>query len=360
MEFRHLGRSGLKITEITYGNWLTHGSQVENDVANACVRAALDAGITSFDTADVYAERRRRDRARRGADRASAGKAWRSSRRSTGPPGRGPNDSGLSRKHVMESINALAAPAADRLRRPLPGPPLRHRDAARGDDAGVRRRRARGQGALHRRQRVDGRADPGRPRPRRRLGIQLVSNQPQYSMLWRVIEGEVVPTSRSWHLPDRVLADRAGRADRQVPARRRRPRARGPRTRRAAPPHQPVHDRRVAHPGAAAGADRRGAGAVPWPSSPWPGCCRTRTSPPRSSAPRRPEQVHENVKAAGVRARAELLARIDEVLGDVVERDPAPHRAERAADPADLSSGARDVEHHEGHDCCSRTRFRPS
>ena len=55
MEFRYLGNSGLKISEITYGNWLTHGSQVENDVATQCVRAALDEGISTFDTADVYA-----------------------------------------------------------------------------------------------------------------------------------------------------------------------------------------------------------------------------------------------------------------------------------------------------------------
>ena len=55
MEFRYLGRSGLKISEIAYGNWLTHGSQVEEDAARACVRAALDEGITTFDTADVYA-----------------------------------------------------------------------------------------------------------------------------------------------------------------------------------------------------------------------------------------------------------------------------------------------------------------
>jgi aryl-alcohol dehydrogenase-like predicted oxidoreductase len=55
VEFRNVGKSGLKISEITYGNWLTHGSQVENDQATACVRAALDAGITTFDTADVYA-----------------------------------------------------------------------------------------------------------------------------------------------------------------------------------------------------------------------------------------------------------------------------------------------------------------
>ena len=53
--YRYLGNSGLKITEIAYGNWITHGSQVENDAATACVHAALDAGITTFDTADVYA-----------------------------------------------------------------------------------------------------------------------------------------------------------------------------------------------------------------------------------------------------------------------------------------------------------------
>ena len=55
MDFRYLGNSGMQISAITYGNWLTHGSQVENDVATQCVRAALDAGITTFDTADVYA-----------------------------------------------------------------------------------------------------------------------------------------------------------------------------------------------------------------------------------------------------------------------------------------------------------------
>ncbi len=55
MKHRYLGRSGLLISEIAYGNWVTHGSQVEEDAAVSCVRAALDAGITTFDTADVYA-----------------------------------------------------------------------------------------------------------------------------------------------------------------------------------------------------------------------------------------------------------------------------------------------------------------
>ena len=106
MEFRYLGRSGLKISAMTYGNWLTHGSQVENDVASACVRAALDAGITSFDTADVYAD---------GAAESVLGDALHGRRREsleiftkvywpTGP--RGHNDVGLSRKHIMESADA--------------------------------------------------------------------------------------------------------------------------------------------------------------------------------------------------------------------------------------------------------------
>ncbi|GAA4714859.1 hypothetical protein GCM10023215_67580 [Pseudonocardia yuanmonensis] len=58
MHFRHLGRYGLQISEITYGNWLTHGSQVEIDVATKCVRAALGHGVTIFDTADVDADGR--------------------------------------------------------------------------------------------------------------------------------------------------------------------------------------------------------------------------------------------------------------------------------------------------------------
>src|SRR3954452_1786234 len=105
MEFRHLGRSGLKISEITYGNWLTHGSQVENDVAKACVQAALDAGISSFDTADAYAN---------GAAESVLGEALSGVRRESveiftkvyWPTGlKGHNDSGLSRKHIMESID---------------------------------------------------------------------------------------------------------------------------------------------------------------------------------------------------------------------------------------------------------------
>ncbi|KAJ4734540.1 Voltage-gated potassium channel beta subunit [Rhynchospora pubera] len=105
MEHRYLGNSGMKISEIIYGNWLTHGSQVENDAATACVRAALDAGVSTFDTADVYAN---------GAAETVLGESLKGERREsleiftkvyfpTGPGGH--NDTGLSRKHIMESID---------------------------------------------------------------------------------------------------------------------------------------------------------------------------------------------------------------------------------------------------------------
>ena len=79
--YRRLGASGLKITEITYGNWLTHGSQVEADTAIECVHTALDLGITSFDTADVYAN----TAAEEVLGPVGAASPWRSSPRSTGP-----------------------------------------------------------------------------------------------------------------------------------------------------------------------------------------------------------------------------------------------------------------------------------
>ena len=105
MEFRYLGNSGLKISEIAYGNWLTHGGQIDEAAAVACVNAALDGGITTFDTADVYSNT---------AAEEVLGRALKGQRREsleiftkvyfpTGP--RGHNDTGLSRKHIMESIN---------------------------------------------------------------------------------------------------------------------------------------------------------------------------------------------------------------------------------------------------------------
>lgn len=195
MEFRYLGHSGLKISSITYGNWITHGSQVENDAATQCVHAALDAGITTFDTADVYANT---------VAEQVLGDALAGQRREsleiftkvyfpTGPKGH--NDTGLSRKHIMESIDGslrrLGTDYVDLyqahrydVETPLEETMQAFADIVRQGKAlyiGVSEWTAEQLRAGH--------------ALAREMGFQLISNQPQYNMLWRVIESEVVPTS---------------------------------------------------------------------------------------------------------------------------------------------------------------------
>src|SRR3989440_12489306 len=105
MEYRHLGRSGLMVSEIAYGNWITHGDQVEEQAAATCVRASMHEGITKFDTAAAYAGGRAEDvlgRALHGVRRESleifTKVYW--------PTGDKPNARGLSRKHITESLHA--------------------------------------------------------------------------------------------------------------------------------------------------------------------------------------------------------------------------------------------------------------
>ncbi|HEY3339259.1 MAG TPA: aldo/keto reductase family protein, partial [Propionicimonas sp.] len=195
MKFRYLGNSGLKVSEICYGNWLTHGSQVENETATKCVRAALDEGITSFDTADVYANTI--------AERV-LGDALKGERREsleiftkvfwpTGPGG--PNDSGLSRKHIMESINGslkrLRTDYVDlyQAHRYDHETPLEETMQAFADV--VRQGKALYIGVSE----WDAAQIRAGHALAKELGFQLVSNQPQYSALYRVIEEWVVPTS---------------------------------------------------------------------------------------------------------------------------------------------------------------------
>jgi aryl-alcohol dehydrogenase-like predicted oxidoreductase len=194
VQFRYLGNSGLKVSEISYGNWVTHGSQVEADQATACVRAALDAGITTFDTADVYAN---------GKAETILGDALASERREsleiftkvffpTGP--RGHNDTGLSRKHIHESINAslrrLQTDYVDlyQAHRYDYATPLEETMVAFADV--VRAGKALYIGVSE--------WTPDQLRAGHALAtelkISLVSNQPRYNALYRVIEPEVVPT----------------------------------------------------------------------------------------------------------------------------------------------------------------------
>lgn len=195
MESRYLGNSGLKITDITYGNWITHGSQIDDESAHACVAAALDGGITTFDTADVYANTQAE---------VVLGEALKGQRREsleiftkvywpTGPAGK--NDTGLSRKHIMESINGslrrLQTDYVDLYQAhrfdtetPLVETMQAFADIVRAGKAlyiGVSEWTADQIRAGH--------------ALATELGFQLISSQPQYSMLWRVPEAEVMPAS---------------------------------------------------------------------------------------------------------------------------------------------------------------------
>jgi aryl-alcohol dehydrogenase-like predicted oxidoreductase len=323
MEFRHLGHSGLKISEITYGNWITHGGQVEADAAIACVRAALDAGITTFDTADVYAG---------GRAETVLGQALAGERRSGieifskvyWPTGPGANDRGLSRKHVLESIDAsLTRLGTDYLdlyqahrydyETPLEETMLAFADVVRSGKAlyiGVSEWRAdeiRAGKAL---------ADE--------LKIPLVSNQPQYSALHRVIEAEVIPASRELGISQIVFS----------------PIAQGVLTGKYQPGAEP--------PAGSRATDTKGGGAnmiarlmddevltrvqelkpiadelgmsmatlaVAW-------VLQEENVAAAIIGASRPEQVTDNVKASGVTLDAEVKARIDEVLAPVAVTDP--------------------------------------
>src|SRR5665811_1044437 len=194
MEIRNLGASDLKISEIAYGNWLTHGSQVEEDAALACVRQALDEGITTFDTADVYANT---------AAETVLGNALKGERRESleiftkvyFPTGPGKhNDHGLSRKHIMESINgSLTRLGTDHVdlyqaHRYDYDTPLEETMGAFADVVHS--------GKAHYIGVSEWKADQIRRAHElaSELKVSLVSNQPQYNMIWRVIETDVVPT----------------------------------------------------------------------------------------------------------------------------------------------------------------------
>jgi aryl-alcohol dehydrogenase-like predicted oxidoreductase len=295
---------------------------VEEDAAHACVHAALDAGITTFDTADVYAA----TKAESVLGRALAGQRREGLEIFTKvywPTGPGANDRGLSRKHITESCHAslkrLQTDYVDLYQAhrydssvPLEETMTAFADLVRAGKVlyiGVSEWRA---------EEIAAAAELARE-----LNVQLISNQPQYSMLWRVIEAEVVPTSEKHGLSQIVWS----------------PLAQGVLTGKYLPGQQPPADTRAGNAAVSGSiqgflrddvltrvqrlrpiADELGLTmaqlAVAW----------VLQNPNVAAAiigASRPEQVTDNVRAAGVVLPGEVLTRIDEALGDVVERDPA-------------------------------------
>ncbi|WP_433413516.1 aldo/keto reductase family protein [Microtetraspora malaysiensis] len=323
MEFRHLGRSGLMVSEISYGNWITHGSQVEEDAAHACVRAALDEGITTFDTADVYAGTKAEEvlgRALKGVRRESleifTKVYW--------PTGPGRNDRGLSRKHIMESINGS-------LRR-LGTDYVDLYQAHRFDFETPLEETLRAFDDLVRQGKVlyVGVSEWSADQISQALKIaesmgfdRLVSNQPQYSMLWRVIEAEVVPLSEREGLSQIVWSPIAQGVltgkylpGQPPPAGSRATDTTGSRFMDSLMSDEVLRRVQELKPVAADHGLTMAQLAVAW----------VLQNPNVSSAivgATRPEQVRDNVKAAGVKLDADTMRKIDEILGPVVERDPA-------------------------------------
>ncbi|HSR83146.1 MAG TPA: aldo/keto reductase family protein [Streptosporangiaceae bacterium] len=323
MEHRHLGRSGLKVSEIAYGNWITHGSQVAEDAALACVAAAQNEGITTFDTADVYAGTRAET---------VLGKALHGIRRESleictkvfWPTGPGQNDRGLSRKHIIESAhNSLRRLQTDYLdlyqaHRYDHETPLE--ETLRAFDDLVRQGKVLYVGVSEwRAEEIEAAlkiAD--------QMGLdRIVSNQPQYNMIWRVIESDVIEVSRREGIGQIVWS----------------PIAQGVLTGKYQPgAAPPVGSRATDEQGASfiarlltdeilgrvqllkAVADQIGLTlaqlAVAW----------TLQNPGVSAAiigATRPEQVTENVKASGVKLESAVLEQIDAILGDQIVTDPA-------------------------------------
>lgn len=323
MEHRYLGRSGLKVSAISYGNWITHGSQVDDDTAIAAVHEALDQGITTFDTADVYAGTRAE---------AVMGTALAGQRREGleiftkvyWPTGAGPNDRGLSRKHIQESCEAsLRRLQTDHIdlyqahrydhETPLEETMLAFADLVRSGKVlyiGVSEWDA---------EQITAGAELARE-----LHVPFISNQPQYSLLWRVIEAEVVPASVAAGVGQIVWS----------------PIAQGVLTGKYLPGQPlPEGSRATDDQGGADFVKRflrdevleavqamvplvREAGltmaqyAVAW----------VLRNPDVGSAivgASRPEQLTENVVAAGITLDDDLVAAVDAVLEPVIVRDPA-------------------------------------
>jgi aryl-alcohol dehydrogenase-like predicted oxidoreductase len=323
VNYRYLGNSGLKVSEITYGNWVTHGSQVDDSAAIATVHAALDAGISTFDTADVYANT---------AAEAVLGKALSGQRREsleiftkvywpTGP--RGANDTGLSRKHIMESINGslqrLGTDYVDlyQAHRFDYETPLEETFQAFADLVRMGKVLYIGVSEWTAEQLRDGHALA------ESHGIQLISNQPQYSMLWRVIEGKVVPASEElgisqivWspmaqgvlsgkYLPGEPLPEGSRATDEKSGANFIKRFLRDD-VLEAVQRLKPI-------------ADQAGL-SMPQLAIAW-----VLQNPNVAAAlvgASRPEQLADTVKASGVKLDADTMAAIDTALGNVVNDDP--------------------------------------
>ncbi|WP_028558950.1 aldo/keto reductase family protein [Paenibacillus pinihumi] len=325
MKYRILGTSGLSVSEIAYGNWITHGAQVDNDIAYSCVQAALDEGITTFDTADVYSDTKAE---------VVLGQALKGIRRESielctkvfHPTGKGVNDRGLSRKHIIEgchaSLNRLQTDYIDvyYAHRFDPAVPLEETFLAFSDLVRQGKVLYIGISEWNAEQIARGAALA------RELKVPLIASQPQYSMLWRIIEAEVVPACEQEGIGQVVWS----------------PLAQGILSGKYSPDKAPPQGSRASTAAGAPFFDRlagqwmrpevllavsklstlaQEAGlTLPQLAIAW-----VLQNPQVSSSiigASKPEQIRENVKAAGIRLDLDLMKQIDQTLDGWIEYDP--------------------------------------
>lgn len=324
MEHRRLGSTGMYVSEITYGNWITHGSQVEAAAAIKCVKEAFECGITSYDTADVYAGTRAET---------VLGSALKGRRRESyelftkvyWPTGTGKNDRGLSRKHIMESCHA----SLKRLKTDYIDLYQAHRfdyetpleETLSAFDDLIR------QGKVH----YIGFSEWNADQIAAALKIQdakgynrFVSSQPQYSMLWRVIESKVVPISQKegigqivWSPIGQGVLTAKYLPGKKAPAGSRATDKKGGANMISRFMNNEVLTAVQKLVPIAKKVDLTPAQlAIAW----------VLQNPNVSSAiigATKPSQIKENVKASGVKLDASIMKEIDNAIGSVAERDPA-------------------------------------
>jgi len=320
MEYRNLGIAGVKVSEIALGNWITHGGQVGDDAARSCVEAALEEEINFFDTADVYAG---------GKAEAVLGDILKGVRRSScvlatkvfWPTGNTVNDRGLSRKHIIESCHAslrrLQTDYVDLYQAHRFDPEVRLEETLQAFGDLVRAGKA-----LY-----IGISEWTAEQISEALTIademgfdRIVSSQPQYSMLWRVPEVEVMPLCRREGLGQICWS----------------PLAMGVLTGKYKPGEGRPEGSRATH-GSGIDehflsdktltavqklrpvADDLGVSmatlALAW-------VLHNDNVAAAITGATRPEQVNENVKASGLELDNDIIKQVDDILGDVVVTDP--------------------------------------
>ena len=320
VEYRRLGGSGVKVSEISLGSWLTYGGSVAEEEARACIHEAYELGINFFDTANVYMQ---------GAAEEIVGRALKGFERDSYflatkvyfPMGEGPNDRGLSRKHITEqchaSLKRLGVDYVDlyQCHRYDEDTPLE--ETLRALDDLVRQGKVLYVGVSE--WRADQIADALRLAKEMNLD-RIVSNQPRYNMIQRHIEAEIIPLCEREGVGQVVFS----------------PLAQGVLTGKYLPGEVPKEGTRAADSEsnrfmqelmnkevlsavnklrsvASDAGLRMSQLALVWILG------HENVSSAIIGASR-PEQVEDNVKAAGVRLSADVVSKIDGILKDVIQR----------------------------------------